>query len=994
MSTIADYSVFTKAFLASGMTDFSQLYGTKFQGEEAEGLFRAFAVIPFYLETPLTPREAMNFDRSKLVLNSASMARRVSCRDANRSFIGNIVRVQPNKRDGSIRFVAKVAVPGFVSSESENNPADAPYNTFVLVRTDASTNMDLPIAVATISKGYNLHKHKVVVTNVNEQFDVNFDDPLDDVENANYVSFTINNLNGYTSVDFNPDAYATYDDVANALSRGIDGLHIAFDTASGDLKLLDKDGNVLDQANLPIKADVIIADGEEGYKYVKTDVKQDIHAAKAWMPEGFTAWDRVDAVPYTRKHAALVVGNASTPASKVFVSTKPVFSSPISTESVPLEHVVIEGSTYLLVNKTEKNCHLRKVKGKAEATLEISAGISGGQVTLNDSSNPYPILTGDVEVDVIEYKGVTYVLVGPEGPGRFKAQPISGESAGSYHDTYSGSIVTLGGSTTASKVFVDPHSGSFPISTESVNFDHVEIGNSIYMLTDKNETGTGTTCTLRKVKGEAVEQVIWDAVISGTNVTLNDPSSSSYPIDNGTVEVEVIKGKGEGEGGVTTTYVLVETDRPDEPGSKMFQAWHLDGTSSRYSGIIVTSGGTSTGGVVGITLDGQSMYTFEEGATTPLEFKDSSGNDVTWFGTKAIPEGYTLKYGLEAFVWTVKDAEDTISDSFFQQLNASLLALGFHEGDDIALGTNLATLAPTEGVSPLNKVDANDYMHGKDKKAIREQEVDAQRANAKEELVAWNAQHPALEENREYGTIIDSSGLDVRSGSITLGCGRTGEAGKFQKINYGIQMGQRYGVGEDRTIYDSLDFTVSHHTGKVQFDENGHAAQPGGNNGLTSLTSSTLLSIEAGSYISGAPTCLILAEVAHNLNPNPEGGPTVFTPVRMTAGFSVAPSYSASSGLQLTIQDYRDNIKALLNHDGHNETAPSIIEVQAIYTHHNAETVPAQQMHTYIGEWDYNQAHPSCSFLCNKIEEWMTAVGLADTNPAEGVKLYVVIRVY
>ena len=27
MSTIADYSVFTKAFLASGMTDFSTLYG-------------------------------------------------------------------------------------------------------------------------------------------------------------------------------------------------------------------------------------------------------------------------------------------------------------------------------------------------------------------------------------------------------------------------------------------------------------------------------------------------------------------------------------------------------------------------------------------------------------------------------------------------------------------------------------------------------------------------------------------------------------------------------------------------------------------------------------------------------------------------------------------------------------------------------------------------------------------------------------------------------
>lgn len=852
MSTIADYSVFTKAFLASGMTDFSQLYGKVTvpdpggSGGEIEA-FRAFAVIPFKLDTPLTPREAMNFDRSKLVLNSASMARRVSCRDANGEFIGNIVRVQPNKRDGSIRFVAKVAVPGFVTSESENNPADAPYNTFVLVRTDASTNMDLPIAVATISKGYNLHRHKVVVTNVSDQFDVNFADPLDDVENANYVSFTINNLNGYTSVDFNPDAYATYDDVANALSRGIDGLHIAFDTASGDLKLLDKDGNVLDQANLPIKTDVIIAEGEEGYKYVKTDVKQDIHAAKAWMPEGYTAWEAVKEVPYTMQHAALVVGNASTTASREFVEDKVEKRHPISTELVQFDHVVIDGSTYMVAdkNETETQCSLLKVKGKAEAPSVISpVNLSGGQVT---------------------------------------------------HD------------------------------------------------------------------------------------------GQQYTITNEAVEADVIKG---GDG--VTIYVLA-----GHPLIDTFQARTLDGGYTQlYQGRIETSGGSSTGGVVGIALKGNSMYTFEEGATTPSEFKDLSGHDVAWFGTKTIPEGYTLKYGLEAFVWTVKDAEagGKISDPFFQQLNASLLALGFHEGDDIALGTNLATLAPTEGVSPLNRVDANDYIHGKNNKADREREVDAQRANAKEELVAWNAQHPALTEDRSYGTIIDSSGLDVRSGRITLGCGRVGEGDGFQKINYGIRMGQRYGVGEDTNTYDSLDFTISHHTGKVQFDKNGHAARLNGNNQLVPLTSSTLLSIEAGSYISGAPTCLILARVTHNSNS--KDSPVVFTPVRMTAGFSVAPSYNASSGLTLTIQDYRDNIKAVLGPDHNPNAAPSIIEVQAIYTHSNAETVPAQQMHTYIGEWDYSNTYPACSFLCNKIEEWMTAVGLADTSPAEEVKLYVVIRVY
>ena len=854
MSTIADYSVFTKAFLASGMTDFSKLYGDMpVQGGEIEAL-RAFAVIPFNLTDPLTPREAMNFDWSKLSPTPVNMARRVSCRDANRNFIGNIVRVQPNKRDGSIRFVAKVAVPGFVSSESESNPADAPYNTFVLVRTDASTNVDLPIAVATISEGYNLHRHKVVVTDVNDPFDINFADPLDAVENANYVSFTINRLNGYTSVDFNPDAYATYDDVANALSRSIDGLHIAFDTASGDLKLLDKDGNVLDQANLPIKADVIIADGEEGYKYVKTDVAQDIHAAKAWMPEGSTAWGNVEEVLYRVKHAALVVGNASTPASRVFVEEK------------------IE------------NRH--------------------------------------------------------------------------------------------------------PISTESVQFDHVVIGDSIYMVTDKTEN----SCNLLKVKGGAkASAVISHANISGINVTLND---QSYAITKEAVEVDVIKAAD----GVTT-YVLAGTNR-----NGLFQARTLEGGSTRlYQGSIVSEG-SSVDRVLGITLDGTNLYTFDETAETPSVIHNISGEDVRWLDTKALPEGSSLKYGLEAFVWTVKDREVELNEPFFKQLNDSLLALGFHEGDDIALGTNLATLAPADPkTSPLNRVDADEYVHGKDNKATREQEVNTQRANAKEELVAWNAQHPALTEDRNHGTIIDSSGLDVRAGHITLGCGRVGKAGEFQKINYGIQMRERYGV-DDQNTYESLDFTVSHHTGLVKFDANGHAAQTGGNEGLVPLTSSTLLSIEAGRYISGAPTCLILAEVTHNSGQ--EGGPTVLTPVRMTAGFSVGQSYDASSGLTLTLKDLRDNIKDLLNHDGNTGTAPAIVEVQAIYTHHNAETVPAQQMHTYIGSWNYGeqQPQPTCSFLCNKIEEWMTAVGLADTNPspdpspdpnpAADVKLYVVIRVY
>ena len=125
-------------------------------------------------------------------------------------------------------------------------------------------------------------------------------------------------------------------------------------------------------------------------------------------------------------------------------------------------------------------------------------------------------------------------------------------------------------------------------------------------------------------------------------------------------------------------------------------------------------------------------------------------------------------------------------------------------------------------------------------------------------------------------------------------------------------------------------------------------------------------------------------------------------PVRMTAGFRVEQSYDASSGLSLTLNDDRENISAVFNPKGYKYN-PAIIEVQAIYMHPAAknETVPAQQMHTYIGSW-LGEQQPKCSFSCNKIEEWMTAIdlpntiqGVGENNPKdEGVKLYVVIRVY
>ena len=722
MSTIADYSVFTKAFLASNNVDFSKPYGN--WGEN--GALKAFAVVPLSLDHTLTPREAMNFDWSKVGPN-AGMRDSISCQDADGNFIGNIVRVQPGVREGSIRLVAKVAV----TAPKEEDVADIKVNTFVLLRTDASTSADLPIAVATISAGYMLHKHLAIGN-----------DPLDDVENANYVSFTINHLNGYTSVDFNPDAYATYDDVANALSRGIDGLHIAFNSNTGDIILSDSKGNVIDQANLhlDLSADTIIAEGEEGYKYVKTDRNQDVHSAKAFMAPSpgengsyTSAFGSSEAVPYNTNSASLV----------------------------RYEH-------------------------------SLSEVCNGIRVRWNGSGQ-------------------------------------------------------------------EPHDEIFYV-----------------FLKD----GDGTEGT-----------------------------------ENG----------------------------------KKYLAWN----SYQRSNSELTQGDPKL---------------FHTASGAPIEV---TGDSAIYLGN---PDFNDIKpvYNHDVFVHTVGNSSLGDWDKCFQ-------LMGFHDGDDIPLGTDLPALM--QALSNGNGyLDPEAWIHGEN--ADNASKVVAQRENAKQEMVAYNSRRPALDVDRNNGTIIDSTGLDVRSGRITLGCGNLTKAGV-----YGIQMS---GSSE------SLDFTISRSSGEVQFDENGHA---------TGLTSSTLLSIEAGSYISGAPTCLILAKVTRKPKEgevDPLEGSPVLTPVRMTAGFSVEQSYDALSGLSLTLNDGRGNISAVFTPKGYKYN-PAIIEVQAIYMHPAAqnETVPAQQMHTYIGSW-LGEPQPKCSFLCNKIEEWMTAIdlpnpiqGVGENNPKdENVKLYVVIRVY
>lgn len=667
---------------------------------------------------------------------------------------------------------------------------EAPAKAFVLYRT------------VTDASGTTSQKEVIAVASLKEGFAIG---------DVCYPSFTITTVNNYQSVAFNPNAFATVEDLKNI--NGLDGLHIAFDTDSGDLKLLDKDGNVLDQANLPIKADVIIAEGEEGYKYVKTDVKQDIHAAKAWMPEGYTAWEAVGKVPYIMRHAALVVGKGS---SRVFVSSKAEVSCPISTESVQLEHVVIDGSIYMLGDVDGSIGSLFRVKGDA-GSPQYNVTLSEGSVTINDASAPDPA---------------------------------------SYN-------------VTSGKVTVDV-------------------------------------------------------------VTIND-----------------------------SRYVLGETSNL---GDSRYRTLSTEGNGSKFYGSIVTSEGTSTGGVVGITPDGTNLYTFDEGAQPHAVIKNISGSDVRWFDVKPLTEvpNHTLKYGLEAFVWTVKGAEDTISDPFFQQLNASLLALGFHEGDDIALGTNLAKLS-----TDLNGVDADDYMHGETNKALREQEVNTQRANAKEELGAWNAQHPALTHNGLSGTRISSDGVDIRNGKIEIGNG----AGNTDEDNV-----KRYVIETD--IADSRDGAREDKGLQIGVID---SVQPNGSEPMQK----DILTINAEDYISGAPTCLALLKCSKSGDPATvsaglEGG-------RITANFTASGAEGADGVFTLTITDNRAN-----NGFG---VDPRIVEIIPVYKSgaDALEAVPAQRSISAIEVPD-KETGKTLSIRCSQVIDWAQSIALGGTENV--MELYLIVKVY
>lgn len=591
-----------------------------------------------------------------------------------------------------------------------------------------------------------------------------------------YPSFTITTVNNYQSVAFNPNAFATVEDLKNI--NGLDGLHIAFDQATGDIKLLDKDGNVIDQANLPIKADVIIADGEEGYKYVKTDIQQDIHATKAWMPEGETAWDTVEAADYEMKHAALVVESA-----RMFVC-----------------------------------------------------------------KNEYPVdINNQIRID-----GDTYYVSRDAVPGdtvTVKTEDLS--------KTLSGTIGE--GEEEGSRVFYV--SSEYEIESNEDGNDSVEINGVVYDLTYLDEIQS------------------WEA----------------QPRD--------------GEGGVILGQVK----------------------------------SSSQGDVVGITVDGDGMYVIDED-TTVLSV---SGEQLPWFRNVPRPDGSTLRYGLEAFVWTVKDPDTVTQGSFFAALNDSLRSLGFHEGDDIALGTNIETLIE-EYIG--DTLDPEEYMHG-EYMAVRAAEVAEQRNLAKEELVAWNAQHPALTHSEITGTRISSEGVDIRDGKLLIGDG--------------------WGIGDDAVkhyelatnFYDGVDLDDTGLTLSVMDASDGEVRN--------------VITISESGYISGAPICMAMLEI-HDAD-GLQG-----TTKRRTACFECEMSeYGDLGTVAVTIKDNRLNSKGFSD--------DCIVEISPVYI--AGETAPEMlpalnPVNTVATVSEDDVTELNCT--CPQIIDWANSVNLGESD----ARLFAIVKVY
>lgn len=341
-------------------------------------------------------------------------------------------------------------------------------------------------------------------------------------------------------------------------------------------------------------------------------------------------------------------------------------------------------------------------------------------------------------------------------------------------------------------------------------------------------------------------------------------------------------------------------------------------------------------------------------------------------------KSFGLAYSPYAFVWTVgsdvgeEPKEDVDNRTFAQKMNANAQALGFHVGDDIPLGTNIATLigASDGNMSALGGFDAEKYMHeGTDSDYIDEL-VDAQRNLAKEELRVWNAQRPALTHDGRSGTRISSDGVDIRNGKIEIGNGAD---------NKGEENVKRYVIETD----------IDDHSYGARADKGLQIGVIDGTQGAEPIQKD-ILTINAEDYISGAPTCLALLKCSKepsdgHVSASLEGG-------RITANFTASGLEDASAGVfTLTITDNRAN-----NGFG---VDPRIVEIIPVYKSgaDASEAVPAQRSISAIATAEHlidNDNNPKLSIRCSQVIDWAQSIDLGGTGGTVGMELYLIVKVY
>lgn len=613
-----------------------------------------------------------------------------------------------------------------------------------------------------------------------------------DVTDGCYVAFTFSKTNNYQSVSFSPNAFATIEDLDKI--NGLKGLHIAFDHASGDIKLLDGKGNVLDQANLHMDADTIITDGEEGYKYVKTDVQQDIHAEKAFMPEGKTAGTDVKEEPYAVKSACF------------------------------------------LVDVTKEQA---EVDAAQAAVAKAQAAVKTAQANFNKAQND------------------------------LKGNPDNTEFQNAFNDAQS------------------------TLSTEQ---DGLALA--------QKTLSTAQSALAGLLSSQAVREGTSPAICGIRACGASDSTHKDYII-----------------GGAYSNPTIGATGKP---------------------------------------------------------FLSEGNPTVTSFG---------FAYSPDAFVWTVgsdvgEEPQEGVADNrtFAQKMNVNAQALGFHVGDDIPLGTNIATLIGNSdgNMGASGGFDAEKYMHeGTDSDYIDEL-VDAQRKLAKEELVAWNAQHPGLVHDGFSGTRISSAGLDVRNGKIEIGNGAEikGEHNVKRYVietdlddhSYGARAGQGLQIG----VIDGFGGT--------------QVAEP---------IQKDILTINAEDYISGAPTCLALLKCSKSGDPA-----TVSASSERRVGGRITANFTASGEeadgvFTLTITDNRAN-----NGFG---SATRIVEIIPVYKSgaDALEAVPAQRSISAIAKAvpDNKTGKSTLSIRCSQVIDWAQSIDLGGTVVTEGqdgngMELYLIVKVY